>query len=88
MPHAVDDTDPVDEPPRPRRVDHEVEEWSNKLIGRKLGETTDETTVAMSDLPAVRRVIKPGYAYTLEYNHARINIKLDEDETVVSVSRG
>lgn len=42
MPHAVYDTDlevvrPAREPP----VDHEVEEWSNKLKGKKLGETSD-----------------------------------------------
>lgn len=63
-------------------VDHEVEEWNHKLKGKKLGETTDETvrlapsrchgaanrlqTFAMSDLPPVRRIIKHGYAITLE----------------------
>lgn len=42
MPHAVYDTDLEDvRPAREPPVDHEVEEWSNKLKGKKLGETSD-----------------------------------------------
>lgn len=55
MPSAVRNTDPVNARPlvnpRPMNarpvdehsVDHEVEEWSQKLKGKKLGEMTDET---------------------------------------------
>ncbi|KFY98891.1 hypothetical protein V500_01525 [Pseudogymnoascus sp. VKM F-4518 (FW-2643)] len=82
MPHAVYDTDPYVRPSRVHPVDHEVEEWLGKLKGKKLGETSDETTFAMSDLPPVRRIIKFNHAYTLEFLATRINIYLAEDETV------
>ncbi|KFZ18557.1 hypothetical protein V501_01154 [Pseudogymnoascus sp. VKM F-4519 (FW-2642)] len=89
MPHAVYDTDPEDArhvnvPP----VDHEVEEWNNKLKGKKLGETTDATTFAKSDLPSVQRIISYNCAYTLEYCRDRFNIYLAEDGTVLGVNRG
>ncbi|OBU01362.2 hypothetical protein VE01_00019 [Pseudogymnoascus verrucosus] len=42
MPHAVYDADPEDaRPVNVPPVDHEVEEWNDKLKGKKLGEKTD-----------------------------------------------
>ncbi|OBT90317.1 hypothetical protein VE02_03368 [Pseudogymnoascus sp. 03VT05] len=89
MPHAVHDTDledarPVNVPP----VDHEVEEWNNKLKRKKLGEKTDETTFAMSDLPPVNRIITSRTAYTLEDRSDRFNIYIADDGTVLGVNRG
>ncbi|OBT52088.1 hypothetical protein VE04_06740 [Pseudogymnoascus sp. 24MN13] len=89
MPHAVYDADtedarPVNVPP----VDHEVEEWNDKLKGKKLGEKTDATTFAKFDLPSVQRIISYNYAYTLEYCRDGFNIYLAQDGTVLGVSRG
>ncbi|KFY12168.1 hypothetical protein V492_04051 [Pseudogymnoascus sp. VKM F-4246] len=82
MPHAVYYIEPeyasyVELP----HEDHEVEEWSRKLIGKKLGDKTDETTFAMSDLPPERRIVKYGHSITMEDFPDRINIYLAEDET-------
>ncbi|KAL5344235.1 hypothetical protein ACLOAV_010805 [Pseudogymnoascus australis] len=89
MPHAVYDTDLEDvRPARESPVDHEVEEWSNKLKGKKLGETSDSKTFAVCDLPPDRRIIGFRQAFTLEYCWSRINIYLAEDGTVGFVDRG
>ncbi|KFY05941.1 hypothetical protein V491_08940 [Pseudogymnoascus sp. VKM F-3775] len=94
MPSAVHNTDPVNARPvvnaRPTNarpvdedsVDHEAEEWSQKLKGKKLGEMTDETTFATADLPQDNRIIKHGYGILLDYISTRINICLAKDETV------
>ncbi|OBT67023.1 hypothetical protein VE03_04529 [Pseudogymnoascus sp. 23342-1-I1] len=86
MPYAVLDIDL--HPTRKPRVDHEVKEWSNKLKGKKLGETTDDKTFAKCDLPPGTRIIEHCQAYTLEYCWTRINIYLAEDEIVFAVDRG
>ncbi|OBT42244.1 hypothetical protein VE00_07762 [Pseudogymnoascus sp. WSF 3629] len=89
MPHAVYDTDPEDArhvnvPP----VDHEVEEWNIKLKGKKLGEKTDDTTFAKSDLPPITRIIGHRQAIEPSFHSLRFNIYLAEDGTVRFVDRG
>lgn len=52
MPHAVYDADPEDaRPVNVPPVDHEVEEWNDKLKGKKFGEKTD-ATVRLAPWPA------------------------------------
>ncbi|KFX92073.1 hypothetical protein O988_07440 [Pseudogymnoascus sp. VKM F-3808] len=81
MPHAVDDASSRYVPPVPL-TDQEVKEWSNKLIGKKLGETADANTFAMSDLPPNRRIIRYRSGITSELVFSRLNICLGGDGTI------
>jgi len=44
------------------------EEWSNKLMGKKLGDASDEVTFAKRDLPEQHRVVKEGDMMTMDHN--------------------
>ena len=43
---------------------------------------------ASESVPEPKRIIRPGDAVTLEYNPARTNVKLDEDDVIVGVYCG
>ncbi|KAK0104796.1 hypothetical protein ONS95_005064 [Cadophora gregata] len=62
-----------------------TEEWMNKLVGKKLGETNDSTTFARADLPKEHRVIEPGSIVTRDFKPERLNVHLKEDGTVSHV---
>jgi len=62
------------------------EEWSNKLVGKKLVDgTPDSTSFAKKDLPKETRVIEPGAIVTKDFNPDRLNVHLKEDGTVSHV---
>ncbi|KAF4614338.1 hypothetical protein G7Y89_g15397 [Cudoniella acicularis] len=62
-----------------------TEEWTNKLVGKKIGEASDATTFAKADLPKETRVIEPGLMVTKDFKPDRLNIHLKEDGTVSHV---
>ncbi|GAM82110.1 hypothetical protein ANO11243_000890 [Dothideomycetidae sp. 11243] len=64
------------------------EEWANKLVGKKLGDKTDEITFARSDLPEKHRVVNEGDMMTMDHNPDRLNIHHDKDGTITKVNHG
>lgn len=46
-------------------------DWMNKLMGKKIGESSDEVTFAKKDLPSEHRVLKPGDMKTMDHKPDR-----------------
>ncbi|KIW85627.1 hypothetical protein Z517_01019 [Fonsecaea pedrosoi CBS 271.37] len=63
-------------------------EWMNKLMGKRLGETSNETQFAKKDLPQNHRVVEEGGMMTMDHNPDRLNIHVDKDGTVKKVTHG
>ncbi|KAF2471955.1 uncharacterized protein BDR25DRAFT_302781 [Lindgomyces ingoldianus] len=64
------------------------EDWSNKLMGKKLGDAHDNMTFAKQDLPKEHRVLKPDSMSTMDFKPDRLNIHVGEDGTVTNVKYG
>ncbi|RDL42199.1 Uncharacterized protein BP5553_02178 [Venustampulla echinocandica] len=64
-----------------------TDQWANKLVGKKLGERSDEVTFARAELPKETRVIEPGQLVTKDFNPDRLNVHLKEDGTVSHVDK-
>jgi len=62
-----------------------TEQWTNKLVGKTIGDTTNATTFAKADLPKETRVIEPGSMVTKDFNPDRLNVHLKDDGTVSHV---
>jgi hypothetical protein len=56
-----------------------------------IGKTASDDVVEKARLDAnarVARVLRPGHAYTMEYNGARLNLNTDKNGRIVSVNCG
>ncbi|WEW61594.1 hypothetical protein PRK78_007085 [Emydomyces testavorans] len=63
--------------------------WAAKLMGKKLTEdVTDNVSFAKKDLPEQHRVVKPGDFLTMDYVPSRLNVYVDESDTVTEVKNG
>ncbi|EEP78607.1 predicted protein [Uncinocarpus reesii 1704] len=63
--------------------------WAAKLLGKKLTEdVTNDVSFATKDLPEKHRVIKPGYAMTMDFVPERLNVYVDDSDKVVKVKHG
>ncbi|KAB5572722.1 hypothetical protein GE09DRAFT_1217268 [Coniochaeta sp. 2T2.1] len=68
---------------------NKTDEWTNKLVGKKLSEQdSNETTFCKRDLPQETRVIQPGMMVTKDFKPERLNVHLEEDGTVSHVQHG
>ncbi|KAM7203847.1 hypothetical protein V8F20_003853 [Naviculisporaceae sp. PSN 640] len=66
-----------------------TEEWTNKLVGKKITEEpSSEINFCKRDLPEEHRVIQPGSMVTKDYKPERLNIHVKEDGTVSHVNHG
>ncbi|KAB8238794.1 uncharacterized protein BDW43DRAFT_305696 [Aspergillus alliaceus] len=64
-------------------------EWLSKLAGKTITESTsDVTSFAKKDLPHPHRILRPGDMKTMDHNSERLNVHLDENDTVHDVSFG
>jgi len=63
-------------------------DWMNKLAGKKLGDSSNETTFAKTDLPKEHRVVKEGDMTTMDHKPERLNIHTSADGTVTKVTHG
>ncbi|KAK4553160.1 hypothetical protein LTR86_009690 [Recurvomyces mirabilis] len=63
-------------------------DWMNKLMGKKIGESSNETTFAKTDLPKEHRMIKEGEMSTMDHKPERLNIHTADDGTVTKVTHG
>ncbi|KAG8167624.1 hypothetical protein KVR01_003313 [Diaporthe batatas] len=70
--------------------DSKTEEWSNKLVGKKItdDETSNEVNFARRELPEKHRVIAPGTMVTKDFHADRLNVHVREDGTVSHVTHG
>merc|ERR1711915_1012559 len=66
----------------------QTNKWMNELVGKKLGDSSNETTFAKTDLPKEHRVIKEGDFSTQDHKPDRLNIHTGEDGTVKKVTHG
>ncbi|KAJ0424685.1 hypothetical protein BJY00DRAFT_276162 [Aspergillus carlsbadensis] len=64
------------------------DEWLNKLVGKKISESSNETCFAKKDLPETHRIVKPGEFTTMDHQPDRLNIHLDENDNVRDVNYG
>ncbi|KAI1960947.1 hypothetical protein LOZ58_003433 [Ophidiomyces ophidiicola] len=63
--------------------------WAAKLMGKKLTDgVTDNVSFAKKDLPEQHRILKPGDFTTMDYIPDRLNVYVDESETVTDVKHG
>ncbi|TKA48760.1 hypothetical protein B0A54_00896 [Friedmanniomyces endolithicus] len=58
--------------------------WMNKLAGKTLGDSSNETT----ELPKEHRVVKEGDMVSLDHKPERTNIHTADDGTVTKVTHG
>merc|ERR1712087_497612 len=65
-----------------------IDTWTNKLIGRTLGDDHSETTFAKQDLPKEHRVLQPDSMFTQDHRPNRLNVHVDESGTVKDVRYG
>ncbi|KAJ5698478.1 hypothetical protein N7462_000483 [Penicillium macrosclerotiorum] len=63
-------------------------EWVTKLMGKKIGDTSDEVSFAKKDLPESHRVLKPGDMTSMDHNPDRLNVHVDEEGTVKDITYG
>ncbi|KAI5369318.1 Putative proteinase inhibitor I78 [Septoria linicola] len=63
-------------------------DWMNKLVGKKIGDTSNETTFARTDLPEQHRVVQKGDFVTQDHNPNRLNVHTGADGTVEKVTHG
>ncbi|KAJ4353365.1 uncharacterized protein N0V89_005094 [Didymosphaeria variabile] len=66
----------------------QINEWSSKLMGKKLGDNHDEVTFAKQDLPQEHRVLQPDSMSTMDHRPDRLNVHVDEQGTVKNVRYG
>jgi len=70
-------------------ADNKTDEWTNKLVGKKLSEQdSNETTFSKRELPQETRIIEPGMMVTKDFKPDRLNVHLKEDGTVSHVQHG
>ncbi|KAK5137421.1 hypothetical protein LTR08_008999 [Meristemomyces frigidus] len=68
--------------------DDKTSQWMNKLMGKKLGESSNETTFAKSELPKEHRIVKDGDMTTMDHKPDRLNIHTGDDGTVQKITHG
>ncbi|GAB7348404.1 hypothetical protein MBLNU459_g6837t1 [Dothideomycetes sp. NU459] len=62
--------------------------WQNELMGKKIGDSSDQVTFAKKDLPESHRVIKGDDMMSMDHNPDRLNIHVGDDGTVRKVTHG
>ncbi|KAL1860525.1 hypothetical protein Daus18300_009157 [Diaporthe australafricana] len=70
--------------------DNKTEEWTNKLVGKKIteDETSNEISFAKRELPEKHRIITPGAMVTKDFWPDRLNVHVKDDGTVSHVTHG
>ncbi|KAL5341793.1 hypothetical protein BJX70DRAFT_395521 [Aspergillus crustosus] len=64
------------------------DDWLNKLVGKKIGDSSGATSFAKKDLPETHRILKPGSSMTMDHRPDRLNIHVDENDNVRDVNYG
>ncbi|CZT16663.1 uncharacterized protein RCC_02498 [Ramularia collo-cygni] len=72
----------------PNTSDDKSTQWMEKLMGKKIGEQSNETTFAKTELPKQHRIVKEGDMMTMDHVADRMNIHTGEDGTVKKITHG
>ncbi|KAL3458777.1 hypothetical protein BJX64DRAFT_265869 [Aspergillus heterothallicus] len=64
------------------------DEWMNKLVGKRISDSSNETCFAKKDLPESHRIVRPGDFTTADHRPERLNIHVDENDNVRDVNYG
>ncbi|QOR40413.1 hypothetical protein HNO52_19200 [Billgrantia diversa] len=81
-----------DPAPKPPRVSEGGEDVCGALhvqdrVGRRYDEALGES-IRRESGAATLRVIRPGHSYTMEYRGDRINVHIDDSDTVTDIGCG
>ncbi|MFQ3789477.1 I78 family peptidase inhibitor [Halomonas sp. A29] len=82
--------DPAPKPPQVSESDNENACGAQHVqdrVGRRYDEALGESIRQESGAAALR-VIRPGHAYTMEYRGDRINVHIDDSDTVTDINCG
>ncbi|KAE8152294.1 hypothetical protein BDV25DRAFT_71729 [Aspergillus avenaceus] len=64
-------------------------EWLSKLAGKQITESTsDVSSFSKKDLPEPHRIVKPDSMKTMDHKPERMNIHVDENDTVHDITFG
>jgi hypothetical protein len=63
-------------------------EWMVKLMGKTVADDHSEVNFAKRDLPEGSRLIKPNQMVTKDWRPHRMNVHVDEENTVKNVTYG
>ncbi|ELR09391.1 hypothetical protein VC83_03177 [Pseudogymnoascus destructans] len=66
----------------------QTQDWTNRLMGKTIGDENNATTFAMADLPENTRIIPEGQSATADFQENRLNVHLAKDGTVREVNQG
>ncbi|KAL1304229.1 hypothetical protein AAFC00_000649 [Neodothiora populina] len=62
--------------------------WMNELMGKKIGDSSDQVTFAKKDLPEQHRIVKEGDMMSMDHKPDRLNIHVGDDGTVRNITHG
>ncbi|KAK2755883.1 hypothetical protein FQN54_005679 [Arachnomyces sp. PD_36] len=67
-----------------------AEEWSAKLVGKKLTDSSsgDVNAFSKTELPQNHRVLPPGQMATMDFKPDRLNVHVNDEGTVERVRFG
>lgn len=88
MSQSNDSHDPA---PKPPQVDESEDTCGAGRVQDRVGRQYDEAlgeSIRRDSGAADLRVIRPGHAYTMEYQSDRINVHLDESGTITEIDCG
>ncbi|MCE8018362.1 hypothetical protein HOP62_19975 [Halomonas sp. MCCC 1A17488] len=80
-----------DPAPKPPRVSGSEDACGAQRVQDRLGRRYDEAlgeSIRRESGAATLRVIRPGQAYTLEYRGDRINVHIDDGDTITDIGCG
>jgi hypothetical protein len=85
-------SNPPHEPaPKPPQVDEGEDPCGARHVQDRIGRDYDEAlgeSIQRESGAATLRVIRPGHAYTMEYRGDRINVHIDESDTITDIGCG
>ncbi|NWN82119.1 MAG: hypothetical protein HLX48_03850 [Halomonas sp.] len=85
--HSTPSPDPAPPPPRVEAGGECGAEGVDSRVGHTYSEALDEKLRAESGAAAMR-VIRPGDAVTLDHRPERLNVRLDEADTITALNCG
>ncbi|MGR4070208.1 I78 family peptidase inhibitor [Halomonas sp. LR3S48] len=80
-----------DPAPKPPQVGESEDDCGAQRVQDRVGRRYDEAlgeSIRQQSGAATLRVIRPGHAYTMEYRGDRINVHIDDSDTITDIGCG
>ncbi|WP_111414952.1 I78 family peptidase inhibitor [Billgrantia lactosivorans] len=80
-----------DPAPRPPQVSEQEDACGAQRVQDRIGRRFDEAlgeSIRRESGAASLRIIRPGHAYTMEYQGDRINVHIDDNDTITDIGCG